>query len=152
MGSNIGDPLTDNKETEDDYRFHDVFHFANAAVLGWSPVIRALFKVKRKSRPRVDETQDGARAILIEEGIGDMGVQSWRTGWIISKNIKNLDYSLLKAIRETCDRYMKSRAGHCGSGRRPSCQGYGVFRQLRKNRGGVFVADLVARTISYQDE
>lgn len=27
-GINIGDPLTDNKEDEDDYRFHDVFHYA----------------------------------------------------------------------------------------------------------------------------
>ena len=149
-GINIGDPLTDNKETEDDYRFHDVFHFANAAVLGWSPVIRALFKVKRKSRPRVDETQDGARAILIEEGIAT---------WVFNhahrldyfENIKNLDYSLLKAIRELVTGYeVQSRP--LWQWEEAILQGYGVFRQLRKNRGGVFVADLVARTISYRDE
>lgn len=51
------------------YRFHDVFHLAYAAVLGWSPVLRALLKCKRKSHPWLDENQDGARAILIEEGI-----------------------------------------------------------------------------------
>jgi len=54
-GVNIGDRLTDNKLEPDDYRFHDVFHLAYAAILGWSPVLRALFKVKRKSRPEVDE-------------------------------------------------------------------------------------------------
>lgn len=65
----IGDPLTDNIGEGDMYRFHDVFHLAYAAVLGWSPVLRALLKCKRKSHPWLDENQDGARAILIEEGI-----------------------------------------------------------------------------------
>ncbi|HEK4044828.1 TPA: pyrophosphatase, partial [Pseudomonas aeruginosa] len=44
----IGDPLTDNIADRDGYRFHDVFHFANAAILHWSPVMRALIKHKRK--------------------------------------------------------------------------------------------------------
>jgi hypothetical protein len=51
---NIRDRLTDDKAEEDDYRFHDVFHLAHAAILGWSPVTRALFKVKRKSRQNLD--------------------------------------------------------------------------------------------------
>ena len=33
----IGDPLTDNILDPDGYRFHDVFHFAHAAILHWSP-------------------------------------------------------------------------------------------------------------------
>jgi MazG-like nucleotide pyrophosphohydrolase family protein len=68
-GVNLGNRLTDNAMRADDYRFHDVFHFAYVAVLAWSPVIRALFQLKRKSTPKIDEAQDGARAILIEEGI-----------------------------------------------------------------------------------
>jgi NTP pyrophosphatase (non-canonical NTP hydrolase) len=47
----LGDRLTDNHVPEDDYRFHDVFHLAYAAVLGWSPTTRALLKIKRKSLP-----------------------------------------------------------------------------------------------------
>jgi len=43
-GVNIGDRLTDNIAEEDDYRFHDVFHYAYAANLHWSPVLRALLK------------------------------------------------------------------------------------------------------------
>ncbi|MGW7530630.1 hypothetical protein ACWGJ5_46485, partial [Streptomyces sp. NPDC054783] len=31
---------------EDDYRFHDAFHLAHAAVLGWSPVSRFLLGCK----------------------------------------------------------------------------------------------------------
>jgi NTP pyrophosphatase (non-canonical NTP hydrolase) len=37
----VGDRLTDNHMPPDDYRFYDVFHFAHAAVLGWSPTTRA---------------------------------------------------------------------------------------------------------------
>ena len=65
----IGDRLTDNKLEKDDYRFHDVFHLAFIAHLGWSPVLRGLFKLKRKSNPEIDENEDGARASLIEEGV-----------------------------------------------------------------------------------
>ncbi|WP_447911433.1 MazG nucleotide pyrophosphohydrolase domain-containing protein [Brevundimonas bullata] len=65
----VGDRLTDNAHEKDDYRFHDVFHYAFVAVLGWSPVVRSLLRLKRKSDASLDETEDGARAILIEEGI-----------------------------------------------------------------------------------
>ena len=68
-GVNIGDPLTDNKQKEDDYRFHDVFHLAYAAILGWSPILRRSLKVKRKGNSTTDENQDGARAAFIEEGL-----------------------------------------------------------------------------------
>ncbi len=101
---NIGDRLTDNKAEEDDYRFHDVFHLAYAAILGWSPVTRALFKVKRKGNGKLDETQDGARATLVEEGIST---------WIFShasrlnyfESISSLDYPLLKTIHAQVEGY-----------------------------------------------
>ena len=65
----IGDPLADNIKDEDGYRFHDVFHLANAAILHWSPTFRALIRHKRKSDPNLDDNQDGGRAIVIEEGL-----------------------------------------------------------------------------------
>jgi hypothetical protein len=61
----IGDPLTDNILDRDGYRFHDVFHFAHASILHWSPTFRALIKHKRKSDPVVDEAQDSGRAIVV---------------------------------------------------------------------------------------
>ena len=45
-GINIGGGLTDNAIEPDDYRFHDVFHYANCAVLTWSPVTRSLLAPK----------------------------------------------------------------------------------------------------------
>ena len=72
----IGDPLTDNILDPDGYRFHDVFHFAHAAILHWSPTFRALIKHKRKDDPIVDEAQDSGRAIVVEEGF---------TAWIFAR-------------------------------------------------------------------
>lgn len=68
-GTLIGDELRDNAWGDDGYRFHDVFHLANAAVLGWSPCLRRMLRRKRKSEPRVDEVEDGARAIVLEEAV-----------------------------------------------------------------------------------
>lgn len=68
-GRRLGDELTDNSYSDDGYRFHDVLHFAVLANLGWSPVIRDLMKKKRKSRPKTDEVEDGARARIVEEAV-----------------------------------------------------------------------------------
>jgi hypothetical protein len=103
-GINLGDRLTDNSADADDYRFHDVFHLAFAAFLGWSPVLRALLKVKRKSDPALDEQQDGARAIITEEGISN---------WIFAHGLRHeafahvdsLDFALLKTIRQMVKGY-----------------------------------------------
>jgi NTP pyrophosphatase (non-canonical NTP hydrolase) len=95
----VGNRLTDNHEPPDDYRFHDVFHLAHAAVLGWSPVVRALFKVKRKSFPAVDENEDGARAILIEEGLTTWIFETAKKHQFFS-NTPQLGFDLLKSVRE----------------------------------------------------
>ena len=65
----IGDPLDDNSEREDDYRYHDAFHLSHMAILGWSPVLRKLLDCKRRGTPAVDRIQDGGRAVAIEEGV-----------------------------------------------------------------------------------
>lgn len=147
-GINIGDRLTDNRLEPDDYRFHDVFHLAYAAVLGWSPVLRALLKVKRKSRPEIDENEDGARAILIEEGIST---------WIFNhgvrhhdfRDVASLDYSLLKAVHELVKGYeVESRP--LWQWERAIIEGFRIFRELRKHRGGTVTADLLEHTIAFQ--
>ena len=147
-GINIGDRLTDNKLEKDDYRFHDVFHLANAAILGWSPVMRALFRVKRKSRPKLDEAEDGARAILIEEGISSW-VFNHATRLNDFEKLKSLDYGLLKAVYELVSGYEAERCP-LWLWEEAILRGYEVFRQLRKHRGGTIVADLTKRTITFE--
>lgn len=144
----IGDPLTDNRQDDDDYRFHDVFHMAYAAVMGWSPTLRRLLKRKRKSNPRVDEAQDGARAILIEEGVAT---------WIFNhaqrlelfEGIKTLDYSMLKTVKEFVKGYEAERCPlWCWE--EAILQGYEAFRAMRANRSGRLIVDLDRHQLRYE--
>lgn len=148
-GITIGSTLTDNRVESDDYRFHDVFHLAYAAVLGWSPVLRALLKVKRKSNPIVDEAEDGNRAILIEEGISTLVFQR-ALRYNFFDSVDTLDFELLNVISdfvrgyevESCSLWQWEKA---------ILDGYAVFRQLRKHRQGIVIADLDQRSISFQE-
>jgi hypothetical protein len=144
----VGDPLTDNIEDPDGYRFHDVFHFAHAAVLHWSPTFRALIKHKRKSNPKVDETQDGGRAIVVEEGL---------SAWIFSR-AKQLDFfagqgaisfDMLKTVQQFVHGYEVEQCP-LKLWEDAILQGYDVFRQVKEQQGGVVVGNRLERTLRYR--
>jgi NTP pyrophosphatase (non-canonical NTP hydrolase) len=148
-GVEIGSRLTDNKTVEDDYRFHDVFHLAYAAVLGWSPCLRALLKVKRKSKPEVDEAEDGARAILIEEGVSTLVFQhALRLNYFAS--LKSLEYSLLKAVRDFVSGYEVDQCP-LWQWEKAILEGFEVFRKLRIHRRGIVTANLIERSIAFRE-
>ena len=99
----LGDRLTDNTHDISGYRYHDVFHMAAAAFLGWSPVFRRMLKRKRKSNPTVDEVEDGARAAIIEEAIVS---QVFRYGEKIKfRSVESVDEDLIKLIMEMAKDY-----------------------------------------------
>jgi hypothetical protein len=147
-GVTIGDRLTDNSGVVDNYRFHDVFHLAYAAILGWSPVLRSLLKVRRTSRPDIDEQQDGARAKITEEGISN---------WIFAHGLRHdafasadaLDFALLKTIAQMVKGY-EVEIQPPWMWERAILEGFRVFRALRHHRGGVVTADLDARSLSFE--
>ena len=143
----VGDPLTDNIADLDGYRFHDVFHFAYSAILHWSPVMRALIKHKRKSKPDYDEAQDSGRAIVVEEGL---------TAWIFTR-AKELNFfegqdrvslGMLKTIGEFVTGYEVSQCP-LKLWEQAILEGYGVFRQIRAAEGGWVIGDRALRTIRY---
>lgn len=138
---NIGDRLTDNAMTQDDYRFHDVFHYAYVAILGWSPVTRALFRLKRKSQPEIDEAEDGARAILIEEGVTTR-IFGQAVEMDLFKDFKSgdLPFGLLKQVCQFVNGYEVDKCpAWCWED--AILQGYAAFRYLRKHRRGTVVLD-----------
>lgn len=148
-GINIGSQITDNKIEHDDYRFHDAFHLAYAGILGWSPVLRGLFKLKRKSVPKIDEAQDGQRAILIEEGISTLIFhRALRLNYF--ESINSLDYSLLKLIPEFVAGYEVEKC-HLWEWEKAILEGFRVFRELRVKRRGIVTADLVNRAVHFSD-
>ncbi|RWD67670.1 MAG: pyrophosphatase [Mesorhizobium sp.] len=146
-GSPLGDKLTDNRMEDDDYRFHDAFHMAFAAKLGWSPNLRRLLKRKRKSIPKIDEVEDGARAVLIEEGVSTW-VFNHAQRLNLFEGVPALDYGLLKTGREFVEGYEVANMP-LWLWEEAILSGYDVFRQLQANRGGVVTADLENRTLGY---
>ena len=146
-GLNLGDRLTDNIEYPDFYRFHDVFHFAHAVYLGWSPVLRALLKSKRKSDPRFDENQDGARAQIIEEGVSAI-IFSRAKETHFYEGIDHVDYDLLKTISDFV-RGFEVEAVPLWQWEEAILNGYRVFRNLQSNRSGIVSLDLINRELSY---
>jgi hypothetical protein len=144
----IGDPLSDNIRDPDGFRFHDVFHFAHAALLHWSPTFRALIKHKRKSDPAIDEAQDSGRAIVVEEGL---------TAWLFAR-AKDLNYfegqtgvsfDLLKTIHHFVRGY-EVEACPLRLWEMAILQGYSVFRQVREHNGGIIMCDRKSRTLRFE--
>jgi len=146
-GVNIGNDLTDNAYDDDGYRFHDVFHLAYVAYLGWSPVIRKLMDRKRRSDPLKDEVEDGGRAQVVDEAVSALVFEyAHRHKWL--EGVEHLDYELLKTI--------KGLTAHLEVDRRTMkdwqdaiLNGFKVWRQVRKTNGGVIHIDQDARSISY---
>lgn len=146
-GVKIGDPLSDNISNGDEYRYHDVFHLAYAAILHWSPVFRSLIKHKRKSNPSVDEAQDGGRAIVVEEGV---------TAWIFSQakqrdyfeDYKELSFDMLKTVKQFTAGYEVDRCP-LSLWEHAILEGYRVFREIREQNSGIVCGNRHSRTIDF---
>ena len=147
----IGDRLTDNIMTPDDYRFHDVFHYAYAAILGWSPVTRALFRLKRKSDPATDEAQDSARAILIEEGVATyvFGVGKQLRFFEDQAN-GDLSFTLLKTVRQFVAGYESARCP-LWLWEEAILSGNAAFRFLKEKRKGILKIDMMSHSMTVED-
>jgi hypothetical protein len=144
----IGDPLTDNIADRDGYRFHDVFHFAHAAVLHWSPTFRALLKRKRKSDPETDETQDSGRAIVVEEGLSAFVFSHAKT-LAFFEGQTSLSFDLLKTVRQFVDGY-EVDACPLKLWEDAILQGYEVFRRVRNEQGGIVRGDRSTRRLDFR--
>jgi NTP pyrophosphatase (non-canonical NTP hydrolase) len=147
-GKQIGNDLTDNSYSEDGYRFHDIFHFAYVAVLGWSPVFRSLFKCKRKSNSKIDEVEDGGRAVAIEEGISAL-VFSYAKDHDFLEGVTAIDYPFLKTIKGMTYHLEVSQCS-LADWQKAIIMGFDVWREVNKNSGGKVIVDIDNSSIIYQ--
>lgn len=148
VGAPLGDPLTDNARTPDGYRFHDAIHLGFLAVLGWSPNLRALLRVKRKSDAIVDECEDGARAIFTEEGLAAVLARLAQT-----HNGFRTPQTVTREAVEVARAATVGLEVHAVPGwlwRHAIWQGFRAMHQLVAHDGGQLVADLDARRLTYQ--
>jgi len=148
VGAELGDPLTDNSRRVDAYRFHDAIHLGFLAVLNWSPTLRSLLRLKRKSNPETDECEDGARAIFAEEGLAVVlsRLAKRRTGFLSETSIDGEVIEVAKATAVD----LEVEPLPTWLWRSAICQGFWAMHQLAENSGGYLIADLDARTLTYE--
>lgn len=144
-GGMLGNVVGDNAYHDDGYRWHDAIHLAHMAVLGWSPVIRALLGRKRIDDPLIDEVEDGGRAIAVEEGIAaavfDYASQRrWLTGLGV------VDTGLLTGLR-SLTRGLEVGAATLLEWEQAILRGFECWRQLRQHDGCLVSVDLDLRQI-----
>ncbi len=138
----VGDRIDDNAVADDGYRFHDVLHLANVAYLGWSPVIRALLKRKRKRDLTVDRVDDGARAVNIEEALtAFIFAHAKELGFF--ENASHVDFGILKTV-ETLTRGLEVEHRSYEEWENAILYGYKAFRELHKRGEGLVMVNLNA--------
>jgi len=147
IGFSVGAALTDNSRGETNYRYHDVIHIAFMAVLGWSPVMRELLRIKRKDDPVVDEVEDGAKAKDTEEGISTyLTARAPKFGNFSEPAMVDGD-TLDLVVNHTMGLEVVARPGWLW--RDAIVAGFRAFHALAENHGGCVTVDLDARTVIY---
>jgi len=147
-GTQCGDRLTDNAYINDGYRFHDVFHMTLCILLGWSPIMRKLLGCKRKSDPEIDEVEDGARASITEEAISALAY-GFAQDYSMFEGADSIEYELLRTIKiMTRPLEVHDRTPH--EWENAILKAFGVWRDMMRNNGGVFIGNSVRGEILYK--
>lgn len=143
----LGDIINDNSYSNDFYRYHDIFHYSFATLLGWSPCARSMMKRKRKSNDLIDEIEDGARATITEEALSMIIFNEAKRKNYFKESSK-VSRTTLRIIKEMTENFeVKSRSAK--EWESAILISYGVFRLLVKNKGGKVEFDASKRTIQY---
>jgi NTP pyrophosphatase (non-canonical NTP hydrolase) len=148
IGGQVGDPLTDNARRSDDYRFHDAIHLGFAAVLGWSPTLRSLLRIKRKSDKATDNAEDGARAAFAEEGLAAVLAHLAHRRNEFTQEV-HVDSSTLMVV-QAATAGLEVEQLPLWLWRRAITQGFTVMRELAKHGGGRVKADLDTKTLVFE--
>ena len=146
-GEKIGDPLTDNTYEDDGYRFHDIFHYGYLAFLGWSPVLRKLLDKKRRSRPEIDENEDGARAAIIEEAIS-LYIYGHAKNHQLLKYSKSIDTEVLNTIKQLVSQ-IEVKDCTARQWEVVVLKSYEVFNKLKEYDGGRVLVSKKNRDLIY---
>lgn len=147
-GVQVGNFLDDNSYEKDFYRFHDVFHYTFATILGWSPCTRAIMKRKRKSDPVIDNVEDGARAIITEEAISlILFNRAKRNNFFQNNNISPDILELVKELTTSFEVSIRSKE----EWKEAVSKAYSAFRELVRNDGGKVHFDMLEKSVVYEN-
>lgn len=143
----FGQSLTDAAPTEDGYRYHDALHLAFATFLGWSPVTRRNLGCKRRSDSVVDESQDGGRAIVVEEAVAAHAYGYARRHNLL-EGVGAVDFATLRTIRDLTGPFEVAVRTPI-EWQTAIVEGFRIFRSLLNHLGGTVRCDLIDRTIEF---
>lgn len=143
----VGSPLDDNSDDNDGYRFHDALHLGHMAVLGWSPTMRGLLGLKRRSNEDINRIEDGGRSTVLEEGVTAY-VFSAATSHSLFATSDRVPVDVLKACQKMTAHLEVSHRS-TADWEYAILAGYAVFRQLQEHHGGTVHADLITRTLTF---
>ncbi|GAS98585.1 pyrophosphatase [Mycolicibacterium canariasense] len=146
-GRQLGNPLTDNSFDDDGYRFHDVFHLAYMAILGWSPQFRKMLGRKRKSDPQIDEAEDGGRGIVTEEGLAHFAF-AYGAQHNHLEGIDRIDQPFLDSIAMMTNTF-EVGARTAADWELAILEGHRMFRELRRHGGGSVAFDADQRVLVF---
>lgn len=144
----LGDVINDNSYENDFYRYHDIFHYTFATLLGWSPCARAMMKRKRKSNLQYDRVEDGARAIITEEAISIIIFNEAKRKKFFSAANSKVSKTTLKIIKGMTENF-EVRIRSVEEWENAIKKSYEMFRLLIKNKGGYVQFDAVQHSIKY---
>ena len=149
-GSQIGDAIDSNAHIEDNYKYHDVFHIAFLAVLGWSPVIRSLMNRKRKSRNKdIDRVEDGARAKILEEAVSALIFERNKEYGPFTER-DNIPVSLIVTIKQIVAG-LEVSSRNVQDWQKAIVTGFNVFEEISSRKKGKITVDLVRREVRFID-
>jgi len=148
-GEQFGNVLNDNAHSNDGYGYHDIFHLAFAAVLGWSPLVRMMLKAKRKSNAKVDQVEDGGRAIATEEGLSAM-IFAYARDYNFLEGTSSVSSELLRMIKNMVSHLEVSICTY-GEWEQAIIQGFRVWREIIKRGCGTVDLDLDNRCIAFRE-
>jgi NTP pyrophosphatase (non-canonical NTP hydrolase) len=149
-GVQCGAKLNDNAYESDGYRFHDIFHMTCAALLGWSPVVRALMKRKRKSDKQTDEVEDGGRAIVTDEALAAV-VFSYAVRHTYLDEIKVLDWQLLDLCHDLTGPFEVGKRSRF-EWEQTILKTFEIWRKVQNHGGGWVRFDRKSRTVEFSTD
>jgi NTP pyrophosphatase (non-canonical NTP hydrolase) len=143
----LGDPLTDNSRIPNNYRYHDVFHLGHIAFLGWSPVLRHLMKLKRKSDSITLDAEDRGRPQVAEEAV-TLIIYNYARGNKMLKSSDRIDTELLNTIKQLVVdlEVAKVSSYHWEF---TIIESYKVFNRVVENKGGRVLVSPASRKLEY---
>ncbi|MBX2925424.1 MAG: hypothetical protein KF746_24720 [Chitinophagaceae bacterium] len=143
----LGDPLTDNSRMPNDYRYHDVFHLGHIAFLGWSPVVRHLMKLKRKSDVITLDAEDRGRPQVAEEAV-TLIIYNYAKANGMLKESERIDTDILNMIKQLVIDLEVAKVSSF-QWEIAILKSYKVFHKVVENKGGRVLVSPRDRKLEY---